>query len=163
MTYIEATKARLEAARKTYEQKLAVVPDMAAAQAAIDVFRAEHAELKRRKEAEFTAAQIAAKSLANAELELAKAETAVFRALRFSEMEESAERKKDEKPINRAEREAHAERKKEEKEERKLLEAAQMRIAAAKQVALDQATARRANPNWEALEKAAGERAAEVL
>lgn len=93
MTYNEVIQARLTAAQANHKQKLAEAPDMCAAQAAINAFRSEHAELKRRKEDEFLASQKAATALALAEIELAKAEKAALKALQFSEMEHKKEEK----------------------------------------------------------------------
>lgn len=82
---IEEIESRLAAAQANYEQKLADAPDMRAAQEAIDLFRSEHTETKRRKEAEFAACQKAAKDLREAEAELIRAKKAFRSEHKFSE------------------------------------------------------------------------------
>lgn len=52
---IEEIESRLTVAQADYEQKLANAPDMRAAQDLIDVVRSEHAQIRRRKEAELSA------------------------------------------------------------------------------------------------------------
>lgn len=93
MTYLETLESHRDTVKANYERKLAAAPDICAAQAEIDLFRSEHAELKRRREAEFVALQKSASELVKAELELAKAEKAVLRALRESEVRRTNEEK----------------------------------------------------------------------
>lgn len=65
---------RLSDAKAKLEALPDEVPDMASLQAAIDIFRAEHAETKRRREAEFLAAQRVAKAIYDAGEEVKRAQ-----------------------------------------------------------------------------------------
>lgn len=68
----EATN-RLSDAKADYVAKLGGSPDLASFHNAMIIFRADHAETKRRREAEFLGVQQAAKTVAVAEKELAAA------------------------------------------------------------------------------------------
>lgn len=84
----EAAK-RLADAKAKLEALPDKVPDIAALQAAIDIFRAEHAETKRRREAEFLAAQCLAKSIFDAGEEVLRAKKALDIATRNQVQAES--------------------------------------------------------------------------
>lgn len=64
---------RLADAKADYVTKLGGAPDLTAFHNAMTIFRADHAETKRRREAEFLAVQQAAKTVAVAEKDLAAA------------------------------------------------------------------------------------------
>lgn len=97
MNILEELQNQLEDAKADYEAKLANAPDIRTAQSDIELFRAEHADLKRQREAalsvflvehadlkrqreaEFAAIQRTARELADAKAEVIRATRALAR------------------------------------------------------------------------------------
>lgn len=83
----EAAK-RLSVAKSKLESLPDEVPDIQTLQSEIDDFRIHHAEEKRRREAEFLAAQCLAKSIHDAGAEVMRAQKALDSAIRNREQTE---------------------------------------------------------------------------